>query len=150
MRERIEPIPIPENARYFAADLGERGKHHMRLPDFQAIEALSTLVRRPDVDLGTDLGTYIYAGAAIGLCWYHRGYELETPEPATLGADALYAYSRAVNSELFEAGYDQGHVIRMAYAIMARISEQRGLRRKAAEVLGNGAAAEKPQPSTST
>jgi len=140
MTPRAEVREVPTTPRYFAVDLDGRGLHHFRLPTYSDAAVLFELF---EIDPFSDL--VLWAGMAVGLCWWHRGYDLDTPIPPGRSAGALAAYSRAVQDELLDARdpYARKEFMAMGYAISEHIA---GFLREVddeavGEVLGNGEAA---------
>lgn len=138
MRPRYEPLTIPESPRYFVVELA-KGRHHLRLPDFTAIELIGEYSRRDDA--GRRAHQAMLSGLAVGLCWYHRAQELETPAPVGREVADLEEYSRAVQSELMEAGYRVTDLLALGTAAMLHITRlRREEEQEIREVLGNGGA----------
>lgn len=148
MQPRVEPLTIPDSERYFAVDLGDKGVHHFRLPDFTAPHIISEFASKIRHQRRADQA--MLAGLALGLCWYHRAYELETEPPEEETARALRAYSRAVQGELVDAGYTNLHLLQMLNPVLRQV--KRFVTDEPAEVaatLGNGDA-EGTAPSASS
>lgn len=113
MKPRPEAIPAPEGARYWCVTLPTRGDHHFRFPLYAVADAVQRMLvteqearkKRDRNDVPQRVTGY---AAAIGVCWHHRGFLLDSVQPPIASREDLAAwrtYGDAVCDELQEAGY---------------------------------------------
>jgi hypothetical protein len=121
MKPRLDPRPTPpETPQYQVVDLEARvddeqtarpyGAHHLHFPKYtRAYQLLhfSAQIR----DYPRLVRDAILRGATVGLCWWHRAFDLETPIPAlNADVDALAEYGEAIVGELQEQGYREADI----------------------------------------
>lgn len=126
MKTRTTPIAVPDTPKYWVETVNGR-THTFRAPFpldtmglLEEMEEDGILKR---MQAGKALGAkdrrqvLIYAGAALGLCWYDTEYELETDED---DHDTMAKYGKAVLHELYAAEYDPMELFQVMPKLMAR------------------------------
>lgn len=149
MQPRNEALQIPEgNGRFFVIRLDEpHGAFHFRFPSFNRAARLLDLLR-PLADRGDgaersvrDLAElFDAAGYAIGLCWSHRGLELEAgtvPRLRDTSSDAWRDYGEAVIDELQDHGLTFPEILRLVTEMISELGDRVSEFAEADELAGN-------------
>lgn len=117
MRLRRVPREIPSSALYLAIEVPglDPSETHWRLPFpvhgarlVSAMQAASIAAPAGSGDLvrlDAALNVWFVGGAAVGYCWHHRLYDLDTRREDFGGGLDLVGYGEAVLDELHEVGW---------------------------------------------
>lgn len=130
MKTRQTPRVIPNKHNYFEIDLDTFGVHNFRAPfPIYTARLMNLMVRAglheaitedsdPDVIYDRTISVWNIAGAAIGMCWFHKNKDLETPR---LGKNQdLLSYGEAVLDEMYDEGYDMD-ILQTLYTELFRV-----------------------------
>lgn len=156
MKARPAPLAQPPagSPRYWTVEVTGKGAHLFRAPYYGHGQALFALAPRFHVPAESDTRTsqeravamLPYMGAAIGLCWHHRGCDLETVPPTNPTPEALEAYGNRVAEELQDADYDLLDILNLFGEVMPEITRRQSL----VEMAARRADFSLPPPAAST
>ena len=152
MKIRDTAREVRNTPRYLSIELEGRDTHHFRLPTYGAVgklvEAaggLKDIKARAEQSSGEALTVAAdTAGLLIGVCWWNRTYDLETPAPRlrSMSMDEMLDYGDTIVDELMEEEYSfselQVLLAPLVTAVLFLLSEKK----EAAEVADFSA----PQP----
>ena len=122
MIKRQTPRKIPEdNPIYFKIPVSGHGELDWRLPFPLYLVRVTEMLREINAgktkQLDKALDIWIVGGAAIGLCWAHKDYDLET-----VPSRDLVTYGEAVLNELHESGWQMSDLSVLYTSLIKRIA----------------------------
>jgi len=151
MKPLKSPRVIPSPSRqYWCVPLEGKGDHHFKSPYYGVGASVLEFVRLSSAGQRERLGhegesealtAYAQsvamlpvAGVVIGVCWKHRGLELETVFPlAAMTPEKLLAYGNAVAEELQDADYNLLEIIDLLGQCMPELIHRQSVVTMAAE-----------------
>ena len=128
MIKRTATRVVPNKPHYTSLTIEGIGEVHWRLPSpayaLLLVQLMnrdnlidkSTAIQSGDADAAADMSTkmmdlYSIQGAVIGLCWFHKEYDLETAKGRLSTPEALLDYGEQVYEEMYEAEWTAGQVV---------------------------------------
>lgn len=122
MQRRDIPRNIPTTPRYFAVATS-CGRFDLRLPSYQRAAGLLKLLQGGGGVDGIDsmIAMLDVVGYAVGLCWCHVDYDLQTGEAPDTKGDAWRVYGESVIDEIQEYGLTLGDVLIILRALIEQV-----------------------------
>lgn len=136
MKPLKTPRVIPETRQYWKTQLEGKGDHHFKHPYYGIGTSVLSLSAKYHVDPETDkrgiqekaVSMLPFAGAVIGVCWRHRGLDLETVYPMnSVTPEALEEYGIKVIEELQDSDYDLLEIIDLFGSVMPEFIKRQSL-----------------------
>lgn len=129
MKPRSEPRIIPQTRRYFAVTLEDGQVFDLRFPSYGQASAMVTMFNglKDESDLAALSLMLDVAGYAIGLCWCHRHFDLESGTAPVLDfttVNSWHRYGDDVIDEIQEFGLSLSDIMQILNAIIAEFGTQ--------------------------
>lgn len=129
MKPRSEPRVIPQTRRYFSVTLEDGQVFDLRFPSYGQASAMVGLFDGMQAADGMAAvsalsGMLDVAGYAIGLCWCHRHFDLESGTPPPIKGDTWRRYGDDVIDELQEHGLTLRDMVALQTAIVTEFGSQ--------------------------
>ena len=130
---------IPDNDRYFAVDLGEPGAFDFRFPSYGKAARMVGLLQALEQGDGLDrlVSVLDVAGYAIGSCWYHQDFDLDSGPPPTAEGDGWKAYGDSVIDELQEQGVNLSGIMTLVNTLIGELGGRMSESTEAQDAAGN-------------
>lgn len=126
MKPRETPRNVPQTRRYFSATLSDGSVWDLRFPSFGQATALADKfggISKVNGISGMS-GILDMTGYAIGLCWCHRTFDLESGTPPVIDGPGWQRYGDDVIDEIQEHGLSLVDVMTLLNAIMEQFGAQ--------------------------
>ena len=140
MIKRTATRVVPNKPHYTSLTIEGIGEVHWRLPCAAYALLLvqlmnrdnlidkSTAIQSGDADAAADMSTkmmdlYSIQGAVIGLCWFHKEYDLETAKGRLHTPEALLDYGEQVYEELYEAEWTSAQIVQTWSQLLPKVLE---------------------------
>ena len=130
MRPRPTPLKVPDRPHYFSSPTSNGvadGALWLRLPSLTRARRLAVVTGEAVSAEDGSPDRRIHAMcAALGWCWAHPNYQLDTPRPpvsALENLDELLAYGDEIEEELWEAGLGRDDLAKAYSAFATKLSD---------------------------